>query len=414
MANSPWSGWYDVPDIVWMVAHTTQFVQPGWMFSDSNGTKLAADAQGSVVSYVSPDGNHLSIVIETARSNQSNTFEIQLTGKFAELSTLYMWKSRRGDVFANDTLLALTQGAASVTLEPQMVMTLSTTSGQSKGGLQDPIPVRANFSLPWNEDFESYSDDHTPRFTSDLHGVFSVRDLQQGEGRVLEQRSLLPPLSTHAGTSSVYATTIGDASWLDYQVSITARLLSTQMDSAATTAPFLFVASHIGAFEDGCSCILSGEKLPETCSESGCCPVGKGGLDPSTIHKTLNPAGFVLKFVFNPSNQHNTSWMLQAGRHGPSDKCDGRGCATVQVASGILEWEMGEWAVIKLSAKRQPQGKTLLRWSVQPVAKGVAVAVREFQAEVDTVVEARAGVAWGNSMYPPVSQWDNLTIVELS
>ena len=50
VANTPWSGWYDIPDAVWMVAHTTQFVQPGWRFADSGGCRLMADQKGSVVS----------------------------------------------------------------------------------------------------------------------------------------------------------------------------------------------------------------------------------------------------------------------------------------------------------------------------------------------------------------------------
>ena len=63
VANTPWSGQWFAPDAVWMVAHTTQFVQPGWRFAGSGGCTMLAGGNGSVVSYVSPDGKDLSIVI---------------------------------------------------------------------------------------------------------------------------------------------------------------------------------------------------------------------------------------------------------------------------------------------------------------------------------------------------------------
>ena len=47
VANTPWSGTWYTPDAVWMVAHTTQFVQPGWRFASKAGAKLLNDAEGN-------------------------------------------------------------------------------------------------------------------------------------------------------------------------------------------------------------------------------------------------------------------------------------------------------------------------------------------------------------------------------
>ena len=73
-----------------MVAHTTQFAQPGWHFADGGGCTLLADKQGSAVSYISPSGKDISIVIETAQSNVTNTIEIKLTGAFVQLKQLHV------------------------------------------------------------------------------------------------------------------------------------------------------------------------------------------------------------------------------------------------------------------------------------------------------------------------------------
>ena len=144
VANTPWSGHYKVPDAVWIVstnicrgtenrgteglpwlnhtwaddvirsavsvqvAHTTQFVQPGWRFLTSPGAcAFLSDGWGSVLSYdtfqctvirdvsddlkwpgdpanvnryVSPDGKDLSVVIETAQSMTTNTLNLSLYG----------------------------------------------------------------------------------------------------------------------------------------------------------------------------------------------------------------------------------------------------------------------------------------------------------------------------------------------
>ena len=70
--------------------------------------------------------------------------------------------------------------------------------------------------------------------------------------------------------------------------------------------PFLFLASHIGVFKGGSTCILSGKTLPDTCEKpnathESCCSTGKDGLVPAMIHSsgTPDPAGFVFRIDFD-------------------------------------------------------------------------------------------------------------------
>ena len=506
-----------------MVAHTTQFVQPGWRFADSGACKLLADGSGSVVSYVSPTGKDLSIVIETAESNATQTIGLRLGGEFASLKQLHMWKTERAAVFIEQAPLAVAGGVATLSLQPGTVVTLTTTTGQKKGGQGSTIPPRTNFSLPYSDDFDSVLEDHTPKYTSDMHGVFTAATEASVGGKVLQQRTAIRPVST-AGSGNIYATIIGDGSWIDYQVSITARLPKasaeatpaveaaaavctlnesvgrcgglTQMPNATSLAecqalccelwrtpgkdcetaqwcptgvtecdtkwaksgrcwvgkacsstdkagwqtasrvkpgpgpqphkpppppppPFLFLASNIGVFKASSTCILSGAALPEVCDEpvapgrapanatsDSCCPVGKGGLVPAMIHSegTPDPAGAVLRVDFAAGG--NAKWVLSAAKE---CEASGRGCTTSAVATGTVPWALGEWRTLRLAAKRQANGQTQLTWSVSGASKPGEV----HTATVATIDEARGGVAFGNSMASPLSQWDNLTVTPL-
>jgi hypothetical protein len=56
----------------------------------------------------------------------------------------------------------------------EQVLTLTTTTGQQKGSETLTIPQAANFSLPHIDNFDSVANDTTPKFTSDMAGVFTA------------------------------------------------------------------------------------------------------------------------------------------------------------------------------------------------------------------------------------------------
>ena len=243
-----------------MVAHTTQFAQPGWHFADGGGCTLLADKQGSAVSYISPSGKDISIVIETAQSNVTNTIEIKLTGGFVQLKQLHVWRSIPGAVFVELAPLTLTGGAGSLTVPAGAVVTLTSTTGQSKGGQGKTIPPKKNFTLPYSDDFDDAAEDSTPKYTSDMHGVFTAHTVGNtvaagGEGggkdKVLQQRTAIEPTST-AGGGDIYATILGDGSWVDYQVAITARLLPSN-DSSSSTSATAAAAEAAGGADGACT-----------------------------------------------------------------------------------------------------------------------------------------------------------------
>jgi len=57
VANTPWSGGYEVTSATWALAHTTQFAPIGWRYTRHfAGVQMLAGG-GSIVTRVSPDGN---------------------------------------------------------------------------------------------------------------------------------------------------------------------------------------------------------------------------------------------------------------------------------------------------------------------------------------------------------------------
>ena len=78
-------------------------------------------------------------------------------------------------MFVQQASLPLQRGKATLVLPPGVVITLTTTTGQTKGRPASPIPKASNFSLPHTEDFENYDEDSLPRFNSDMHGVFTTQ-----------------------------------------------------------------------------------------------------------------------------------------------------------------------------------------------------------------------------------------------
>ena len=414
VANTPWSGHYAVPDALWLVAHTTQAVQPGWRFTNGQGTRLLADSLGSVVSYVSPDSTDVSIVVETANSKTNNTLQLRLSGAFAALPSLHVWRSIAGDVFKQQPALQLRGGAATLPIPPGAVFTLTTVTGLQKGVDSLTVPPPGNFSLPHVDTFESYKALAMPNFTSDMHGAFTVSPSGPHGGNVLRQRTLLPPDCTHCGGSTNFVTTMGDGAMVDYTLRVSGRVLPS---SPAAPYTYLYAASHIGVMREyapakvgnltteGCSVSKGTGQIcqPPMCSVP-MCSMGHQGFQPASLHDSLAPPGFVLKLSWNASVWAGARWTVRAGSGGSCAARYGL-CPTHVVANGSLPgFEVGSWATLELTAQR---GAT----ASENTTLSAAVNGQQLGSwAVPYLPEARGAIAFGNSMHTPVSEWDNLSI----
>lgn len=214
VGNRPWDGSYSVSATVWVTAHTTQFTEPGWYYLGGSAAALLPGG-GSYVSIAPADGSQLSVIIETVGANASQTLELLLKGSFATVTHLHRWITNESHQFMQGTPVEIGENRMiSLDLEPNIVCTLSTTTGQQKGGAEygASVGTQRPFPFPYSETFDGYPDDTLPKFWSDMHGAFAVA-ITAGDGAIYRQQGgTVPPLCTHGRGATAYATIIGDTS----------------------------------------------------------------------------------------------------------------------------------------------------------------------------------------------------------
>lgn len=220
-ANQPWSGHYDVQPAVWMTAHTTQFIEPGWKYLGGSACGLLPGG-GSHVTAVSPDGKSLSVVIETFGAKQVQPLSLKFAGGLAG-RRLHAWRSTAREQFERLADFAVVDGTLSLEAEPEAIYSLTTTDGQQKAVTE--IPTSRPLPLPYRDDFESYHVGATPKYLSDCFGAFEVKACG-GHADTAERPAVggkcLQQVITRRGIAwcgdGDPLTIIGSPTWRDYEV----------------------------------------------------------------------------------------------------------------------------------------------------------------------------------------------------
>lgn len=215
LAYEPWSGHFRVRKALWGYAHYGQFSEVGWKYL--NGACLDLAGGGSLVTLKSPQGDY-SVIIETKDAKEPQVLRFTLSGNLS-CKNLCVWHSNEREQFIrlNDII---TEGKEfTLTVAPNAVYSLSTTTGQQKGTYA--APESKSFPLPYYETFEQYEHPeqygYLPRYTADIYGSFEIADRPDGQGKCMHQAVPVPAISW-APDWKPY-TIIGDSAWTDYEVS---------------------------------------------------------------------------------------------------------------------------------------------------------------------------------------------------
>lgn len=246
LAHSPWSGHYQVREALWGYAHYGQFTSVGWQYLNGGCGQLAG---GGTFVTLKSSGADYSVIIETkgARAVQQLCFQI---GAGLSSKALCVWRSNAKEQFIRQADLQLMTGEFILTLEPDSIYSLSTTTGQQKGSFSN-IPAPKQFPFPYYETFEDYTVPkawgHLPRYTADISGAFEIAERPDHKGKGLRQVVSVPAISW-APDWQPY-TIIGDAQWTDYEVS--ADVCLNPGDKAAVMGRINHVGTGYGFIPNG-------------------------------------------------------------------------------------------------------------------------------------------------------------------
>jgi len=182
MANTPWSGGYELSPGIWAFAHTTQFTEPGWRYMDSACVLLPGG--GSVAALRSAKGGDWSAVVETGWASGPQEAGFSVAGGLKS-GRLRVWRTDARAQFVRQADVVPAGGRFTMKLEPDCIYSITTTEGQRKG---DPNARRPGpFPLPYRDGFELVRENRMPLYLSDQYGAFEVRERGDGKGRCITQ-----------------------------------------------------------------------------------------------------------------------------------------------------------------------------------------------------------------------------------
>jgi hypothetical protein len=216
LARSPWSGNYQVREVLWGYAHYGQFTEVGWQYLN-DGCGVLKEG-GNYVTLKSPADDY-SVIIQTKGAKAAQPIRFQV-GNGLSQRKLCVWRSNAKEQFVEQSPIDPVDGQFELTLDPDSIYSLSTTTGQQKGSF-DTIPSDKPFAFPYCETFEEYKSPkdygYLPRYFADIADAFELVDRPDGAGKCIRQVVPVPTISW-APDWKPY-TIIGDDKWRDYEAS---------------------------------------------------------------------------------------------------------------------------------------------------------------------------------------------------
>ncbi|WUH88872.1 ricin-type beta-trefoil lectin domain protein [Streptomyces sp. NBC_00433] len=222
VASSPWSGAYQLGKSLWANAQVAQFAQPGWRFltGSASGYLGGNRANGSYISLKSTNGTDYSTIYETTTASAAQTVNINVTGGL-NTGTVHVWSTDLGSSsssnwFVKQSDVTPTGGSYSLTLQPNRIYSVTTTTGQGKG--TEAGPASAPLALPYTDTYDSYASRAEAKYFSDMQGSFEVRPCAAGRtGQCLQQVTPSRPIEWQDDSDAFGL--LGDTSWSNYKVS---------------------------------------------------------------------------------------------------------------------------------------------------------------------------------------------------
>ncbi len=220
-AGQPWSGQYSIGASTWATAQVTQFAQPGWHFLNNSASGYLGGnrANGGYISLKSPNNSDYSTVYETTTAGAAQTVDVSVSGGLST-GTVHVWSTDLSSTspagyFVKQADITPAGGSYSLTLQPDRIYTVTTTTGQGKGSAASP--ATGTLALPYSDNFNSYPAGTSPKFFEDMQGAYETRPCAAGRsGQCLQQVTPVQPINWQDDSDAF--TLAGDSSWSNYTV----------------------------------------------------------------------------------------------------------------------------------------------------------------------------------------------------
>ena len=260
LAQEPWSGHYSIREALWGYAHYGQFTHLGWKYVDEGCLKL--DGGGSMVTMRDPQTGDFSIIIETKDAKETQTVQLKMKNEKLKMKRLCAWRSNAQEQFVRlEDISPLPAGRGRgwvFTLEPNSVYSFSTTTGQQKGSFTN-VPESKPFPIPFEDNFDSYTNaaqwGYLPHYLADIIGSFELRPtptLNSKPSALNSTTCIQQVVGEHTLSWAPewhHYTIVGDAGWLDYEVS--ADVWLNPQDEAAVMGRICDVGTGYGVWAKG-------------------------------------------------------------------------------------------------------------------------------------------------------------------
>jgi galactosylceramidase len=136
-----------------------------------------------------------------------------------------------------------------LTLEPETIYSLTTTTGQRKGVPATPIPAAAPFPNPYQDAFDGYQPGTTPRYFADQAGIFEVAGRTDGKGQCLRQ--IVDRKGIEWVPMSEPCTLLGDSQWRDGEVGVDARIEKPAGQTPPGARRYVALLARVGVVGQG-------------------------------------------------------------------------------------------------------------------------------------------------------------------
>ena len=255
----PWSGNYSLYPSIWTNAHVGQFSEPGWRYLGGEGSGLLPGGGSYTAMVPASDRNALtvgtssgrrrvreaqasdfSLVIEKLEgaclrckvgATTSESVSYKLAAVYAGVDSLACWVSNSSTQFVRVADVPVHGGLFTVHVERDTMMTLTTTTGQTRGVAPSSLTARYRpFPLPYATTFATDAVHKPARFFADNEGSFEVLASLTGQGQELSQTTPFYPMLGYGDVDPI--SSFGAADWSNVGIRATVQIVSPRPNYA--------------------------------------------------------------------------------------------------------------------------------------------------------------------------------------